>query len=278
MGTATTTYSGHVARAIRFFNEPEVFVGIAVTDPWTDLVGEPDETSPPNPEISSVNLGRIHKKTYSEGGNLSPSNCDVSFNFTPFRSGLEENKAEYVLTANVGGTTFKLERKVSETERLLISNSVSGSPNGNSSLIPGLTIKTPTSFTPGDTFSFKVDGPIGFKKASEVRLVYPHPNGEIDYRGSSWKIATSDQDAYDNGARYVFVKVSLNYNELPVTDFRQIGVFSGLVRESSVSDPEKQNLLPEEVLKTGALELIDNRTVITRNEYQKETFSFIIEH
>lgn len=278
MGTATTTYSGHVARAIRFFNEPEVFVGIAVTDPWTNSSGVVDETTPPAPEISSVNLGRIYSKAYNSGSALTSANCDVSFNFTPYRSGLLENKAEYLLTANSDETSFKLERVVSETEVVTISASVAGSPTGNSALVSGLTIKTPATFTAGDTFRFKVDGPIGYKKASQVSLVIPATDGEIEYRGSRWKVVTSVDEAFEKGARYVYVKVSLNYNELPTTDFRQIGVFTDLVREPSLTDPTKPNLLPTEVLKTGALELVDNRTVITRNEYQKETFSFIIEH
>jgi hypothetical protein len=266
MATATTTYSGHVARAVRFFNEPELFVGIAVTGEW------PNETSPLAPEISAVNLGRISEKSFNEDSDLSNLNCDVSFNFTPFKNGL----ITYVLTGNADGT-YKLEQELENGSKVLLEALVAGSPSGNSSLIEGLTIKTPSTFTEDDFFKFKVDGPIGFKKVSSMHLVVPDVAGEIDYRGSRWTVVPANE-AFERGARYVYIVASLNYTELPITDFRQIGVFSGLVRSSALSDQTKPNLLPSEVQTTGALELIDNRTVITRNEYQKETFSFIIEH
>lgn len=268
MATATTTYSGHVARAIRFFNEPEIFVGIAVTGEW------PDPATPLAPEISTVNLGRISEKQYNVDSSLNSENCDVSFNFKPFLGGLKT----YQITGNADGT-YKLEEVLEDSSKVLVEASVAGSPLGNSSTIQGLTIKTPATLVEGDFFKFKVDGPIGYKKATSVHLVAPDPAGEIDYRGSRWTVVPPNE-ALERGARYVYIVVSLNYTELPITDFRQIGVFSGLQRTAAVTvvDPTKPNLEPDEVEATGALELIDNRTVITRNEYQKETFSFIIEH
>lgn len=262
MGTATTTVSGHVARALRFFNEAEVFVGIAVTDPWTD------ENSPPATDIASTNIGRIHTPTYT-GSSLNSSNCFATFNQEPFRLGTQQ----YRITVNTGATTLKLEKLNPTT---VISASFAPAPAGNKILVDGLTIFTPSTLTAGDTHTFKVDGPIGYKMVEQKYLVVPDAGGTIDYRGQRWAIVPPNE-AYDKGARYVYVMASMRYDELPITDFRQLGVFTGLVRDAGVSGT-KSNLLPAEVESTGALELIDNRTVITRNINQKETFSFIIEH
>ena len=262
MGTATTTVAGHVARAIRFFNEPEVFVGIAVTDPWSD------ESNPPATDIASQNIGRVKGTSYT-GVSLSAANCYVTFNQTPFTGGLQT----YRITAQAGNT-YKVTRIGTPNVDI---GTYPVAATGRSDIVPGLTIfVTATTITNGDTFNFTVDGAIGYKMVEQKYLVVPDPSGTIDYRGQRWAIVPPNE-AYEKGARYVYIMATMRYDELPITDFRQLGVFTGLERAGGVAG-SKANLLPTEVAKTGALELIDNRTVITRNINQKETFSFIIEH
>ena len=51
---------GFTKRALRFFNEDEIFVGIGVGDPWDD------EDSPPTLAIGARGLGYIENTSRSE--------------------------------------------------------------------------------------------------------------------------------------------------------------------------------------------------------------------
>lgn len=263
MATATTTTAGHVARALRFFNESELFFGIAVTEPWDN------ESVPDNADPLAVNIGKISLKTYS-GASLNSGNTTVDFSTAPFLNGVLTYRV-VALTAS----TYEVRRMDNNT--VVGSASYAAQSAARTNIVQGLAIKvTSTSMSAGDYFSFKVDGPIGYKAVSSKYMVIPDDSGTIDYRGQRWLIV-SPSEAYTRGARFVYVQARMQYDELPITDFRQIGVFSGLTRATGVSNVDL-SLLPSQVESTGALELIDNRTVITRNINQQENFSFIIEH
>lgn len=263
MATATTTTSGHVARAIRLFNEVEIFTGISITDPWGD------ESNPDTTDATSINIGKISLQTYS-GSSLSSTNTFVTLNQTPFLGGV----VNYKITA-LSATTFEVRN--ADTNIVVGNSSYTFSATPFTNIVQGLSISvTSNTMTTGQYFTFKVDGPIGFKAVEQKYLVIPDNSGTIDYRGQKWLIVDPSQ-AYAKGARWVYVMATMRYDELPITDFRQIGVFTGLTRANGVSNSVLA-LLPSQVASTGALEIIDNRTAITRNVNQKEVLSFIIEN
>lgn len=117
---------------------------------------------------------------------------------------------------------------------------------------------------------------VGYKKVEIKHMVVPDENGTIYYRQTKWKIVPKDQ-AKDQGARWVYISSTFAYDELPLEDYRQIGVFSRLVKKGSVS-AGKLNLLPADVQDQGILEVIDNRKVVTRQLDQKENVELIIEY
>jgi hypothetical protein len=123
---------------------------------------------------------------------------------------------------------------------------------------------------------------IGYRKADKVYLVVPHdgssvPDGTIviDYSGGTqWKVVNELQ-AYDEGSSYIYIETSILPTDFPTGDYRQVGVFTGLMREAGV-DAGKFHLLPSEVQSSGVLEIVDNREKSTRNSNTKEFLSYII--
>ena len=65
---------------------------------------------------------------------------------------------------------------------------------------------------------------------------------------------------------------------MPVTDYRQIGIFSRVQKADGLD--EKQTVLLTErndIKKLGILEVIDNRHVVTRQSDTKDVYQMIIE-
>lgn len=123
-----------------------------------------------------------------------------------------------------------------------------------------------------------LDGVIGYKKVEQVYLVRPAQEGEpaeIPYREEKWVIVPFDQ-ALLEGARWVYIATNLQYTELPLGFYRQVGVYSGLKKMPEV-DVSKFNLLPSEVADPGTLEVFDNRQPSNRQLDQREKLSLIIE-
>lgn len=117
--------------------------------------------------------------------------------------------------------------------------------------------------------------PIGYKQVDTKEFVIRDSNGTIEYLGEKWKIV-SDQEAQTSKSRWIYIKASINYTELPTTTYRQIGIFSGLKRRSGVL-ASKSALLPSEVESVGSLEVIDNTTPNTRSANQKDHIHYILE-
>lgn len=116
---------------------------------------------------------------------------------------------------------------------------------------------------------------VAYKKTEVKHLVVPDANGTIAYRQRRWRIVPEAQ-AVAEGARWVYLQTTLAYDEVPLTDYRQIGVFSRLVKQSSVPAGQLA-LLPKDVSNSGILEVTDNRRVITRQLDQKEILELVIE-
>lgn len=115
---------------------------------------------------------------------------------------------------------------------------------------------------------------IGYKQVDVKEFVVQDPSGNIEYLGQTWKILSAE-DAATQNSRWIYVKAQINYTELPTTTYRQIGIFSGLQKQSSASG--KSALLPAEVANVGVLEVIDNTTPNTRSVNQKDTICYILE-
>jgi hypothetical protein len=124
--------------------------------------------------------------------------------------------------------------------------------------------------------------PVGYRKADKVYLVVPHdgssvPDGTIviDYTGGSqWKVVNEIQ-AYEEGASYIYIETSIQPSDFPTGDYRQVAVFTGLVRADGV-DAGKAQLLPSEVEDEGIIQIVDNREPSTRNSSTKEFLSYLI--
>lgn len=117
---------------------------------------------------------------------------------------------------------------------------------------------------------------IGFRKADNVYMVVQdNTNGTIAYQNTKWSIVTPS-NAYTQGAKWVYVSATINYDELPLGYYRQVGVFSGLQLANGVSGSQLA-LLPAQVSNVGTLEVIDNRQPSNRQTNQKETLSVVIE-
>ena len=117
---------------------------------------------------------------------------------------------------------------------------------------------------------------IGFRKADRVSFVVPDDeNGTIEYLGSKYR-EVSASDAEQEGAKWIWFSTTVSYEELPTGWYRQIGLYQGLTRQSTV-DTGKYNLLPSEVQDNGDLLAFANRQPCNRLADQKETFNIIIE-
>lgn len=116
---------------------------------------------------------------------------------------------------------------------------------------------------------------IGMKLVSRKLLVMPDDNGEIEYRSSRWKFV-SESEAIINNVRWVLIEASIYYDDLPVSAYRQVAVFSRVQRADGV-DVAKEVLLPSEIASTGILEVLENRHVVTRQSDVKDVFQMIIE-
>ncbi len=253
--------AGHTIRAKRFFEEfagAGIFVGIAVGDPWTD------EAAPPTALETDRNLGRI-TVTGSPGASLTTNNCKCEFNLECFQAGIESYK---VVAASA--STYNV---VKMSNSAVLASGVAVSPNGNDSIVKGLTFTvTSSSMTTAHEKIFKVDGPIAFKKAEDIKYVVEDALGEIEYAGGNWTEVDA-ADIFARKVRHVWVKAVFRYAEHPAVDFRQSGVLTRLVRVSG----NAAALLPSEVDEAGWLELIVNDTQLTRNAISKEELCYVLE-
>ena len=120
-----------------------------------------------------------------------------------------------------------------------------------------------------------LDELIGMKRVLIKSLVTPDEDGTIVYRDQTWR-RISIEEAIELGAHWVYIEASIMYDEMPVSAYRQIGVFSRVKVKEGVSEFANV-LLPDQIESTGILEILDQRKVITRNEDSKDTFSLIVE-
>lgn len=119
-----------------------------------------------------------------------------------------------------------------------------------------------------------LDELIGMAKVYTKTCVVPDASGTIVYRDSTWR-TVSQANAIAQKAHWVYIEASINFDDLPATAYRQIGVFSRVVPKSGYE--QATILLPSQIQSTGILEILDQRKVVTRNEDSRDVFSMIIE-
>jgi len=109
-----------------------------------------------------------------------------------------------------------------------------------------------------------LDTPIGYKKFEQAQLIVPLNNvsgttplgNEIIYKGQQWQIVP-DSEAFEKGARWVYLTVTIQLDDLPYSMFRQIGVIKGL--QPNPSFIQYDSLAPNQVDDAGVLLAYDNR-------------------
>lgn len=128
-----------------------------------------------------------------------------------------------------------------------------------------------------DPETLQLDEIIGVKKILTKYMVVPDEAGSIIYRDTRWRPISADLETVrEEKCHWVFVETTINYDELPLYPFRQVGIFTHLEPEENIL-PGQYNLLPAEVADFGFLEVMENRLVVTRQMDQKETISMILE-
>ena len=132
-------------------------------------------------------------------------------------------------------------------------------------------------YPPAPSFnSTTVNQVLGYKAVSQVHLVVPdNVAGTIQYGSTKLRIVTP-QNALSEKAKWVYVDASLDSDELPIGEYRQVALFSGLQRKVGVA-AGKLALLPSEVESEGILEVLDNKKVTKRALNQKEMLKFLIQ-
>ena len=111
------------------------------------------------------------------------------------------------------------------------------------------------------------------KKVTQKLMVIPDPTGEIEYDGQNWKVV-SDSDAIRLRSRWVYLTTTIRYNELELSQYRQIGVYNRVVPNDGVT---RDLLLPAHIKDTGLLIACNNRGVVTRQPDTRDVYSMIIE-
>lgn len=259
---ARVTVHSHVQRALNFYNQPDIWVGIGKTTAWTNNL------VPPTPSTSAVNIGQLDSEVYS-GSSVNSTNVSASLNTSLFVLGAKSYRVN-ILTAS----TFEVRDITLGTPGTVVgSASYTQSSTAYTNIVTGLSILvTGTSFSVGDYYQFNVAGATAFKLVSLKYIVKPDPAGTILYNGQNWAIV-SPANAYTDNARWVYIQSVLQFTEVPVGEYRQVGIFTGLQRVSGSATA----LLPSEVASTGVLHVLDNRGVVTRDSNSVNSLEYIIE-
>lgn len=122
----------------------------------------------------------------------------------------------------------------------------------------------------------ELEEPQGYKKIETKTLVIPDEEGTIVYRNTKWS-AVTEEEAFAKGARWCYVSVWFEYDELPTNiQYRQVGLFTGLKTTEDVP-PGQYALTPDQVEDQGVLEVIDNIHPVYRDMDKREKVAIVME-
>lgn len=114
----------------------------------------------------------------------------------------------------------------------------------------------------------------GFKKIDFISACKEDVNGEIIFKDKKYSIV-SDVNAYSYGARWVYVRAILLYENFPLCTYRQIGIYADTV--PSAGHETKNILLPSQVDSNGALMIYNNIPPVIRDANSKNIIEAVIE-
>ena len=97
--------------------------------------------------------------------------------------------------------------------------------------------------------------------------------GTVFWDNKIWRLVNSDE-ALLNYTQYVYLEAQVQYSELPLVGFRQVGLYSGTVLQPGVSPVIA--VLPNQILSNGVLESYSNRKVENRSSDKSDFLRFII--
>jgi hypothetical protein len=119
----------------------------------------------------------------------------------------------------------------------------------------------------------EVEELVCLKKTSQKLLVYPAEAGEIEFDGQYWKIITPEE-AKRLQSRWVYITTTLRYNEVQLTEYRQVGIYNKVQPKDGVVD---DLLSPSQVKDFGLLIALNNRYRVTRQIDTRDIYSLVIE-
>ena len=240
---AIATNSGHVSRALDFYNKPGKYFSVGRTTPWDN------ETVPPAPSVSAYKIEELIALKKVDNVHLvveDPENGSIVYKDSKWRI----VQPEIVASVGSGGVS---------------AGSYSVSISSLTSIVVGIKLRI-NSVYEGKVISVNTS-------TSTVTLDTAAP--EFIPEGS-----TVLGGAYVEQAKYVYVSCTLSYNNFPTDiSYRQVGLHTEVlpnnvdVLRSAEHSPTSSN----EYTSLGNLEIIDNRSPVTRTEDQAEGISVIIE-
>ena len=112
-----------------------------------------------------------------------------------------------------------------------------------------------------DVATTLLDTPIGYKKILTKLLVKPDVSGDIQFKNQNYAVVTVEE-AFNEDVVRVFLEFSFDYDEVPLSTFRQIGIHRGLV--PTAGNELALVLQPAQVASAGPLLYYVNRLAETR--------------
>lgn len=230
---AIATTSAHVSRALEFFNKEGKYFSIGRTTPWED------EQNPPSPKVSDFKIDEIIALKKVDNSHLvvqDEENGTITYRDSKWRIVAPEIRTSTTAIVPSGSSNIPL--------------------NSLASIVIGNKLRI------GNTYEGKI---LNVNTSNNtVTLDTPAPS---DIPANSEVLG----GAYVEGAKYVYIDCSLNYDQFPVETYRQIGVQTSVV-------PNTPDILKvNEVTSFGNLEIIDNRAPTVREADQKESIGLIVE-
>jgi len=234
---AMSTMEGHTSRALDFYAKDDIYFAIGKTTPWAD------ELQPP--------VLTLHTRLQEIVG-------------------YKQVDTKYLLVPVTEGGTLQYSGQSWKTVSIPFLRELTSSASTGTNIL-------------------ELDDVTGIEEGDKLRVEKEFYSEVSDVNQGNSTITISDnldQDyeigdkvefgAISEGSRWVYVGTTIVYDELPLIEFRQVGLVSGLIRVTGI--PPAQNvLLPNEVEDYGILEVIQNRRKVTRSIDQRERLSLILE-
>ena len=114
----------------------------------------------------------------------------------------------------------------------------------------------------------------GAKRCNIVSLCVPDASGTIEFQGQKYRLV-SDSEAYSQGARWVYFRADLKYDQFPVVTYRQTALYIDLVPASGYEGYDV--LYPTQIESNGILYYYKNHPPRYRTVESVDIVEVIIE-